>query len=124
MRRYLCATLIVAFLSCPAFADIAEEVQSCWNVGLLSTAALRISVTVSFSTGPGGAVDRDTIRLEGSSGGSKSDVREAFEAARKAISRCGNITAAGSDHRRIWLVFNVRGGVHEIPPPQSEIIDI
>ncbi len=64
-------------------------VQACWNVGALSMEALRTTVTVAVSVGQDGVPDAGSISLIGSTGGSASATQQAFEAARRAIIRCG-----------------------------------
>lgn len=64
-------------------------VQQCWNVGALSMEALRTTVTVGVSVGQDGVPEAGSITLVSSSGGSDTAVRQAFEAARRAIIRCG-----------------------------------
>lgn len=64
-------------------------VQACWNVGALSMEALRTTVTVAVSVGQDGVPDAGSIALIGSSGGSEAATQQAFEAARRAIIRCG-----------------------------------
>lgn len=65
------------------------SVQQCWNVGSLSTDALRVTVTVHVSMNEDGTPDNGSIRMISSSGGSGGAVNQAFEAARRAIIRCG-----------------------------------
>lgn len=64
-------------------------VQQCWNVGSLSTDALRTTVTVAVTLGRDGRPDAGTIRMIGSEGGTAGAATQAFEAARRAIIRCG-----------------------------------
>ncbi len=64
-------------------------VQRCWNVGSLSSAALATTVIVGVSMERDGRPDVESIRLIGSEGGSDAAARQAFEAARRAIIRCG-----------------------------------
>ncbi|KGM49495.1 hypothetical protein [Pseudooceanicola atlanticus] len=64
-------------------------VSSCWNTGSLSTEALRTTVVVSVSMTEDARPRIDTIRMVSSSGGSNEAARQAFEAARRAIIRCG-----------------------------------
>lgn len=64
-------------------------VQRCWNVGSLSSAALATTVIVGVSMERDGRPDTGSIRLIGSEGGSDAAARQAFEAARRAIIRCG-----------------------------------
>lgn len=64
-------------------------VSSCWNVGSLSSEALQTTVTVSVAMNTDGTPIVGSISLDGSSGGSTAAARQAFEAARRAIIRCG-----------------------------------
>ncbi|WP_170769964.1 energy transducer TonB [Ruegeria lacuscaerulensis] len=64
-------------------------VSRCWNVGSLSTDALQTVVVVGFSLTPDGKVVGGSLRLIDSSGGSDGAARQAYEAARRAILRCG-----------------------------------
>ncbi len=65
------------------------DVKRCWNVGALSSDALRTTVTISFNMQPDGHPILSSIRLVGSRGGSGSAVDQAFEAGKRAIVRCG-----------------------------------
>ncbi|MBW4707631.1 energy transducer TonB [Roseobacter sp. YSTF-M11] len=64
-------------------------VSSCWNVGSLSTDALNTTVVVSVSMTQDARPVTSSIRMASSSGGSEQAARRAFEAARRAIIRCG-----------------------------------
>ena len=64
-------------------------VQRCWNVGSLSTDALRTTVVVTVSMQANGRPDNGSIRLL-SSDGDQAATRQAYEAARRAIIRCGS----------------------------------
>ncbi|MBT8458607.1 MAG: energy transducer TonB [Boseongicola sp.] len=89
-------------------------VSSCWNVGSLSTDALGTTVIVAVSMNQDGTPMNDSIRMVTSSGGSDGAARQAFEAARRAIIRCG---ARGfplpvekySQWRDIEMTFNPEG---------------
>lgn len=63
-------------------------VKSCWNVGALSTDALRTIVTVGVSMDPGGKPIQSSIRMIGYEGGDEAAARQAFDAGRRAILRC------------------------------------
>lgn len=65
------------------------EVSNCWNVGSLSTDALNTTVVVEVSMSQDGRPITESIRMASSSGGSEAAARQAFEAARRAIIRCG-----------------------------------
>lgn len=69
-------------------------VQQCWNVGSLSTDALRTTVVVTVAMARDGRPDTGSIRMTGFEGGTEATARQAFEAARRAIIRCG---ASGFD---------------------------
>ncbi|WP_293573345.1 energy transducer TonB [Phaeobacter sp.] len=64
-------------------------VQKCWNVGSLSSEALRTTVVVAVSLSPEGRPQDGSIRLLSSTGGSGAAATQAFGAARRAILRCG-----------------------------------
>ena len=64
-------------------------VSSCWNVGSLSTDALETVVVVGFSLNTDGTVKEGSLRMIGSTGGSADSAEQAYQAARRAILRCG-----------------------------------
>lgn len=64
-------------------------VQQCWNVGSLSTDALAVTVVVAVSMGRDGKPEAGSIRMLDYRDGSDSAARQAYEAARRAIIRCG-----------------------------------
>jgi hypothetical protein len=63
-------------------------VKACWNVGALSTDALRTVVTVGVTMGQDGRPDAGSIRMIGYEGGDETAARGAFDAGRRAIIRC------------------------------------
>ena len=63
-------------------------IQQCWNVGVLSTDAQQVTVTVAFSMTPSARHEQGSIRIVSASGGSETAVQQAFDAARRAIIRC------------------------------------
>ncbi|MBZ8118590.1 energy transducer TonB [Roseovarius sp. LXJ103] len=65
------------------------SVQNCWNVGSLSSEALQTSVVVSVEMGEDSRPLQNSIRMESFSGGSAAAAQQAYEAARRAIIRCG-----------------------------------
>ncbi|MEX0350445.1 MAG: energy transducer TonB [Paracoccaceae bacterium] len=86
-------------------------VSNCWNVGSLSTDALGTTVTVAVTMNQDGTPNNGSIRMLDSSGGSQAAARQAFEAARRAIIRCGargfNLpTEKFSQWRDIEMTFN------------------
>lgn len=64
-------------------------IQKCWNVGALGTDALAVSVVVGFRLEQDAKPIIGSINLISASGGSGSAVDRAYEAARRAIIRCG-----------------------------------
>lgn len=64
-------------------------VAKCWNVGSLSTDALKTVVVVGFSLNRDGTVVPGSLSLLNSSGGTAGTAKQAYEAARRAILRCG-----------------------------------
>ncbi|PTX45641.1 hypothetical protein IQ03_04549 [Gemmobacter caeni] len=65
-------------------------IERCWNVGSLSTEAQRVAVEIGMIIGADGRPVASSIELLSFSGGSDSAVRQAYEAARRAILRCGS----------------------------------
>ncbi|MCV6586800.1 MAG: energy transducer TonB [Marinibacterium sp.] len=66
------------------------SVSRCWNVGSLSTDALATTVVVAVDMEPNARPVAGSIRMLSSSGGTDAAARQAFEAARRAIIRCGS----------------------------------
>ncbi|MGB3409136.1 MAG: energy transducer TonB, partial [Jannaschia sp.] len=64
-------------------------VSACWNLGSLSTEAMRTRVTIAMEMNRDGTPLTNSIRLVGSTGGSQAAAAQAFEAGRRAIVRCG-----------------------------------
>ncbi|WP_037310749.1 energy transducer TonB [Ruegeria halocynthiae] len=64
-------------------------VSQCWNVGALSTDALNTIVVVGFSLTRDGKVEGGSLKLLDSSGGTPGSVDQAYQAARRAVLRCG-----------------------------------
>jgi hypothetical protein len=90
------------------------SVSNCWNVGALSTDALEVTVTVGLTIARDGRPDQNSIRRISASGGSEAGAAQAFEAARRAILRCGangfDLPADKYDQwRDVELVFNPDG---------------
>ena len=87
------------------------SVQQCWNVGSLSSEALRTTVVVGVRMGEDAKPVSGSIELLSSSGGSDAAARQAYEAARRAIIRCGasgyDLPKDKYDHwRDIEMTFN------------------
>ena len=64
-------------------------VSRCWNVGSLSSEALRTSVVVAVSMQEDGKPRMETIRMISYSGGPEAAAQRVFETASRAIIRCG-----------------------------------
>ncbi|MFD0860196.1 energy transducer TonB [Roseovarius aquimarinus] len=64
-------------------------VQNCWNTGSLSSDALRTTVTVAFEMSQDARPIESSLRMLDSSGGTAGSAQQAYEAARRAILRCG-----------------------------------
>ncbi|THD85024.1 cell envelope biogenesis protein TolA [Aliigemmobacter aestuarii] len=89
-------------------------VQRCWNVGSLSTEALRTTVVVGVSVAQNGVPDAGSIRLIESSGGTDGAERQAYEAARRAVIMCGSRgfplpPEKYEQWKELELVFNPEG---------------
>lgn len=86
-------------------------VQKCWNVGSLSSDALATTVIVSVEMTEDSKPVGGSIRMISFSGGSSTAAGQAFEAARRAIIRCGasgfDLPREKYDHwREIEMTFN------------------
>ncbi|WP_170370889.1 energy transducer TonB [Ruegeria arenilitoris] len=86
-------------------------VSRCWNVGSLSTDALKTVVVVGFSLNRDGSIVPGSLQLLDSSGGSDGAAKQAYEAARRAILRCGakgyDLPADKYEHwKDIEITFN------------------
>ncbi|WP_420005414.1 energy transducer TonB [Arenibacterium sp. LLYu02] len=65
-------------------------VSKCWNVGSLSSDALRTTVIVGVSLSRDGVPDAGSMKMLSFSGGTEASAKQAYEAARRAIIRCGS----------------------------------
>lgn len=65
------------------------SVSQCWNVGALSTDAMRTTITVGVTMNQDGTPQNGSIKLLSHSGGTEAGAQSAFEVARRAIIRCG-----------------------------------
>ncbi len=65
-------------------------IQKCWNVGALGSDALKVTVIVGFTMTPDAKPEIGSIRMVGAEGGTGGAVERAYEAARRAIIRCGS----------------------------------
>lgn len=89
-------------------------ISRCWNVGSLSTDALGTTVVVSVEMEQSGRPITGSIRMVDFRGGSEAAARQAFEAARRAIIRCGTsgfpLPVEKYDQwREIEMTFNPEG---------------
>jgi hypothetical protein len=76
-------------LSTEEKSALALQVKQCWNVGSLSTDALQTTVVVAFEMTQDAKPVTSSINMLSSSGGTSSSARQAYDAARRAIIRCG-----------------------------------
>ncbi|NOX41547.1 MAG: hypothetical protein GXP05_13875 [Alphaproteobacteria bacterium] len=86
-------------------------VENRWNLGSLSSDAMRVTVTVGFSLGRDGKPLPGTIRLISSTDASNAASKQAYEAARRAILLSGakgfDLPAQKYEHwRDIEMTFN------------------
>ncbi len=70
-------------------SDLILAVSNCWNVGSLSTEALNVTVVVGVEMTEDAKPVSSSIRMISASGGSDGAAKQAFQAARRAILRCG-----------------------------------
>ncbi len=64
-------------------------IKKCWNLGALSSEAMRTTVTISVSLGQDGTPDLSSLVRIGAEGGTEASADKMFEVARRAIARCG-----------------------------------
>jgi hypothetical protein len=69
---------------------LATKIQSCWNVGSLSAEALKVSIKVSVNLAENGMPDFSSISMVSHNGTNEAATTQAFEAARRAVIRCGS----------------------------------
>jgi len=86
-------------------------VQKCWNVGSLSSDAMRVTVTVGVSLGRDGKILAGSVHMISSTDATNAASNQAYEAARRAIIRCGakgfDLPVEKYDHwRDIEMTFN------------------
>ena len=83
-------------------------VKQCWNVGALSSAALRTKVVVRFRMKPNGKPDTGSFEMAGFTGTDRAAAKQAYEAGRRAVIRCG---AKGfdlpSEKYEQWKIINL-----------------
>jgi hypothetical protein len=95
---------------------LAASVGACWNAGALEAEARERGVTVALDLRPDGTPVAETIRLIAPGDDDAPGVAGAYEAARRAIIRCG---AGGfdlpahkyTDWRRVEMTFPAAGGM-------------
>ncbi len=90
-------------------------VEACWNRGSLSTEASQTTVSVRFSMTPDGRVEKSSLKMIGSNGGSDAAAKQAYEAARRAILMCekGGYKLPSEKYNRwkdVIIDFNASGG--------------
>lgn len=86
-------------------------VSQCWNVGALSSEAMRTTITVGLSMNKDGTPIAGSLSLLGFEGGSQAGANASYEVARRAILRCGargfNLPVEKYDHwRNIEMTFD------------------
>jgi hypothetical protein len=84
-------------------------INQCWNVGQLSSEALRVTVTLRVALNEDGTVDTGSIQMTDFTGGSEAAARQAFEAGRRAVIRCGGRTGYDLPPEKYaeWSVLNL-----------------
>ena len=82
-------------------------INKCWNIGQLSSEALRIIVTLRVEMS--GAGKPTSVEMTNYEGGSEAAAREAFEAGRRSIMRCagGNGFDLSPDKYGQWAVLTM-----------------
>ena len=87
------------------------EVAACWNLGSLPTEAMATVVVVGFDMARDGKPDAGSIEMLSYRDGTEAAANQAFQAARRAIIRCGvngyDLPDEKYDHwKRIEITFN------------------
>lgn len=129
MRYWFAA--VFAMVASSAFpqaygADLAKEIRQCWNLGSLSSQALRATVTVEFEIKSNGSLDLQSIRLVSGSGGGNAAIEQAFQVARRAIIRCGaaGFSAADELAGKVKVRFHAEDVRIEVLPNSTSLIDV
>ncbi|MEP3296580.1 MAG: energy transducer TonB, partial [Pseudoruegeria sp.] len=91
--------------------NLVSQISQCWNVGSLSSEALRTTVVVAMEMQPDGKPVSSSLRMVSFEGGNDASAGQAYEAARRAIIRCGakgfELPSEKFDHwQEIEMVFN------------------
>lgn len=86
-------------------------VKQCWNVGALSTDALKTVVTIGVSMDQSGMPISSSLRMIGYEGGNEAAANQAYEAGRRAIIRCAKTgyplpPEKYDQWREVEIVFN------------------
>jgi hypothetical protein len=69
---------------------LSSEVAQCWNVGALSSGALQARIVIGLSVERNGKPDNSSLHLIEVAAGTDNEAEQAFQAARRAIIRCGS----------------------------------
>ncbi len=92
LRHLALAALIAATPSLapaePVRATVARQIAACWTITALSPEAQATTVTLGVALGPAAVPHAEAISLIASDAPAAS-AQEAFEAARRAVLRCG-----------------------------------
>ena len=78
----------------PALAGFPQNIAQCWNHGALPAEAQGIRLLLSVALADTGLPEAESIRLVEASPGSADAVEQAYQAARRAILRCGRAAVA------------------------------
>ena len=68
---------------------LSAQVAPCWNIGALDKEETKAVVTVEFALTQKGIPVRDSLRLIGAGKDTSATVLKAYDAAKRAIIRCG-----------------------------------
>jgi hypothetical protein len=92
---------------------VRSAINSCWNIGSLSSAAQRVKLVMRVEMNEDGTPIGSSIEMTGYEGGDDAAAQQAFEAAKRAVVRgvkgCGGKTGYELDPAKYgtWNVMNL-----------------
>lgn len=88
-----------------------ESIAPCWNIGMLRSEDLGVTISVEFEMTDGGVFLPKTMTLVSWTGGGESAARRVYDTARRAVILCNGRATGGSGTQR--LSFGPKGVIQE-----------